>query len=118
MNTNSTVTNATPVTTSAGCGRAITDAEFKKQLKTITDAGFDETKLKMAKMLVDGNCLNAAQVKTVMDAFGFDESKLDFAKYAYHKVLDLANYLTVTEALDFDASKDELLDYINANKRK
>ena len=46
--------------------------------------------------------------------FSFEDSKLDFAKYAYERTYDIDNYYKVNDAFTFESSVDELNEYIQA----
>lgn len=100
-----------PVAT-AGCMRAMDPADFQDAKKSIADKGFEETKLTLAKQIGGSNCFNSAQVKELMGIFGFEDSKLDFAKFAYDHVVDVNNYYKVNDAFGFSSSVDELNKYI------
>jgi Domain of unknown function (DUF4476) len=74
--------------------------------------GFDNTRLVIAKHIVDVNALTAIQVKEMARLFSFDNSKLDFVKYAYTKTIDKNNFVLVCDAFSFGSSKEQLIDYI------
>ncbi len=75
---------------------------------------FEDTKMTMAKQVGSGRCFTVAQVKGVMGLFSFEDSKLDFAKYAYERTYDIDNYYKVNDAFTFESSVDELNEYIQA----
>ena len=54
------------------------------------------------------------QVKGIMGVFGFEDTKLDFAKYAYERTYDIGNYYKVNDAFSFETSVEELNEYIQA----
>lgn len=101
-----------PTVVSAGCGTAMAAADFEDASESISSKGFDETKLTLAKQIAGSNCLSTAQVKAVMELFGFEDSKLDFAKFAYDHVSDRNNYYKVNDAFGFSGSVDALNSYI------
>lgn len=94
------------------CRSAMPAAEFDKAKGSIQAKGFDETKLTLAKQIAGGNCLTSEQVKAVMGLFGFEDNKLDFAKFAYDRVYDQGNFYKVNDAFSFSSSVDELNTYI------
>ena len=98
--------------TVAGCGQPMSSSDFADAIASINDKGFDETKLTLAKQIGSSNCLSTAQVKQVMGLFGFEDSKLDFAKFAYDHVTDRNNYYKVNDVFGFSSSVDELNKYI------
>jgi hypothetical protein len=87
-------------------------ASFVKAKQTIESKGFDDTKLSTAKQVVKANCLTTDQIIEVMTTFGFEESRLDFAKYAYDFCFDQNNYYNVSQGFTFDSSTEELNEYI------
>lgn len=101
-----------------GCvGRyAIAAKDFSNALETVKNQSFDETKLKTAKQIATANCLNVNQIVQIANVFGFEESKLDFAKYAYDYCVEPKNYFNLNNIFSFSSSVDELTDYIQ-NKR-
>lgn len=92
-------------------GRAMKQADFTAAKKTITDSKFDGTKLTTAKSITTANCLNADQVVAICNLFSFEESKLEFAKFAYKYTIDPKNYFKVNNVFTFDASKEELSNF-------
>lgn len=94
------------------CTRSMDDASFGKAKQTIASKGFDETRLSTAKQVAKANCLTTEQIVLVMKIFGFDETRLEFAKYAYDYCFDQNNYYTVSEGFSFDSSTEELNQYI------
>jgi len=78
---------------------------------------FEDSKLTLAKQVINSNCLLSVQVKEVMQIFTYEESKLDFAKYAYGRTYDIGNYYKVNDSFTFESSIDELNSYINSYSR-
>jgi len=85
---------------------------FKSAKKTIADATFEDTKLSAAKAILSSNCLLAEQVIQVCHLFGFEETKLKFAKLAYPKTTDQGNYSKVASVFTFNSSKTSLNNFI------
>lgn len=97
---------------SSGCnGYPMAPGDYKSAKSTIEQASFEESKLSTAKEIAGSNCLYAAQVAEICRLFGFENTKLDFAKYAYRRCIDPQNYFKVNNVFDFDASKTELSKY-------
>ncbi len=94
------------------CTRSMDDASFGKAKQNIASKGFDETRLSTAKQVAKANCLTTEQIVEIMKVFGFDETRLDFAKYAYDYCFDQNNYSNVSEGFSFDSSAEELNEYI------
>ena len=93
------------------CLNPMSNPDFQSAKASINNTGFDETKLKNAKSVVSNNCMYASQIADVCRLFGFDETKLDFAKYAYKYCFDKKNYFKVNDVFSFDASKEELSNF-------
>ncbi|MCB9336368.1 MAG: DUF4476 domain-containing protein [Flavobacteriales bacterium] len=97
-----------------GCdGLPMTDTDFAKAKQSIEAKDFSESRLTLAKQIANSNCLRAEQVKQIMELFDFENTKLEFAKYAYSRTYDIGNYYQVNDAFDFESSVDELNEYIN-----
>ena len=97
-----------------GCnGRyAMATKDFSNALGTVKNQGFDETRLKTAKQIAAANCLSVNQIVQIANVFGFEESKLDFAKFAYDYCVEPKNYFNLNNIFSFSSSVDELTDYI------
>jgi len=100
-----------------GCALPMSDADFKDALKSITSKTFEDSKLAIAKQVTSVNCLLASQVKEIMMLFSFEDSKLQFAKYAYTYTYDIGNFFKVNDAFNFEMSIDELNEYISKLKK-
>jgi hypothetical protein len=94
-----------------GCNVAMSNANFDEAKRTVANNGFDETRLSTAKQIIASNCLNTNQIVSLLKIFSFEESKLDFAKYAYDYCTDRNNYFKVSNAFSFESSKTELNNY-------
>jgi hypothetical protein len=51
----------------------------------------------------------------MMGQLDFEDTKLQYAKFAYNKTYDIGNYYKLNDAFDFSSSIDELNAYINRN---
>jgi hypothetical protein len=101
----------------AGCQYPMDWGSFKSAKATVASASFEETKLSTAKSILAANCFNTDQVVQVCQLFGFEQSKLDFAKFAYSKTTDPGNYFKVGNVFSFDASKTDLNNFISNGGR-
>ena len=120
--TTTTTTSYSNTTTSTGgynnqpassCLNPMDMGSFKSAKQTISSAGFEDTKYSTAKSVITSNCLSTEQVIQVCKLFGFEETKLKFAKEAYFRTTDPGNYFKVGNVFSFDASKTDLNDFIN-----
>ncbi len=117
--TNTTVTDAYVMdgyNGKIGCPWPLTDADFQEAKKTIKDKAFDDTRLGLAKQIIQSNCMFADQVRDLVELMSFDDTQLELAKFAYPYTYDIGNYFKVSQAFDFESSVEELNEYI-ANYR-
>lgn len=99
-----------------GCPMPMNDADFAGVKSSISSKSFEDSKLTVAKQVIQANCLLSGQVREIMMLFSFENNKLDLAKYAYGFTFDLGNYFKVNDAFQFESSIDELNQYINTRK--
>lgn len=93
---------------------AMSPKDFSNALATVKNQNFDETTLKTAKQIASANCLNVNQIIQLVKVFSFEESKLDFAKYAYDYCVDPKNYFNLNNVFSFSTSVEDLSDYIQS----
>lgn len=95
-----------------GCPWPMNDQDFMQAKQTIASKNFEDSKLSIAKQVINSNCLFSKQVREIMLLFSFEDTRLDLAKYAYGYTYDTGNFFTVNDAFQFESSVDELNDYI------
>ncbi len=95
-----------------GCTLPVSSTEYGKVTSSIKSQSFEETQLKIAKQAIKANCMSTAQIKGICKMFSFEESKLDFAIYAYTFCTDKNNYYTLNDVFSFSTSVDSLNDAI------
>jgi len=100
-----------------GCAVPMASGDFESFKNSVSSKSFEDSKMTLAKQVLNTNCLTSAQVREVMGLFSFEETKLDFAKYAYGHTYDLGNYYRVNDAFQFESSIEELNTYINSHQR-
>ena len=74
-------------------------------LQTIENLSFETTKLETGKTIISSNLVSTEQVIEICKHLSFNASKLAFAQFAYAHTLDQANYFSVNNVFDFDASR-------------
>lgn len=100
-----------PVYAPAPCAQMMT-TDYDKAKASINSKSFEDSKMTLAKQITSKNCLSATQVKGIMELFSFEQSKLDYAKYAYDYCWEKNNYYLVNDAFGFESSISELDAYI------
>ena len=86
---------------------------FNMSLSIIEKESFDNSKLSTAKQVASNNPLCVTQIMQICRLFSFEQTKLDFAKYAYRFCVDQNNYFILNDVFSFDSSKDELRKFID-----
>jgi hypothetical protein len=99
-----------------GYGRTISDQDFFAAQRVMERENFDNARLLYAKRISDENWLSAEQVKGLARFFSFDNSRMEFVKYAYSKTTDKGNFSVVCNAFDSGYSKDELMNFIRTGR--
>lgn len=97
-----------------GCGMPMSTTEFNDAKKSIESKSFEDTKMTLAKQVGRDRCFTTDQVKSIMGLFSFEDSKLDFAKYAYERTHDIGNYFKLNDAFTFESSVDDLNNFLQA----
>ncbi|MBL4663537.1 MAG: DUF4476 domain-containing protein [Flavobacteriaceae bacterium] len=96
-----------------GCPWPMDEADFTEAKRTIAAKDWDETKLSLAKQIIQSNCLFADQVRDIAELMEWEENKLAFAKYAYDYTYDIGDYFKVSQIFEWEASTEELNEYIS-----
>ncbi|MDX2002295.1 MAG: DUF4476 domain-containing protein [Chitinophagales bacterium] len=99
-----------------GCPWPMSGPDFEGAKNSIASKSFEDSKLTIAKQIFDNNCLLSSQVKQIMLLFSFEDSRLDFAKYAYGRTYDIGNYYKVNDAFTFESSIDDLNQFIQSTR--
>jgi hypothetical protein len=84
------------------------EGNFQSLIGTINKKSWDEDKLAIAKQATSSNCFTANQVKRIMNTFGWEDTKLDYAKFAYPYCYDKNNYFQVNDAFEWSDSVNKL----------
>jgi hypothetical protein len=111
----------TPVTTTAPapsnqCVFPMGSGDFAAAKKSVEGQSFEEQKLKVAKQILSTNCMNVSQVKEIMALFSFEDTKIDWAEFAYGKTTDPNNYYQLNDGFTYSGSVDKLNEYIESHK--
>lgn len=100
-----------------GCPWPMSNEEFESAKRSIGSQSFKDDKLTIAKQIASANCLVCSQIKDIIGLFSFEDSRLDFAKFAYDHVYDISNYFKINDAFSFSSSVSELNSYIQRKQR-
>jgi hypothetical protein len=91
---------------------AVCVTDFNIGCRSIRSFGYDSDRLRSAKRFVRNNYVSSHQIADMMRMFSFESTKLEFAKYAFHRTCDVQNYGTVFNHLGFNSSRRDLDCYI------
>ena len=100
--------------TSSRCATAMSAVDFKDAQESIKSKSFEDSKLTIAKQISKNSCLTSEQIRDIMKVFSFEETKLDFAKYAFDYVFNPGNFYKVNEAFTFEMTIDELNEFLES----
>lgn len=100
-----------------GCAYPMSPEDFAAAKQSISSKSFEDSKLSIAKQVFMSNCLLSSQVREIMQLFSFEDTKLDFAKFAYGLTFDPGNYFKVNDAFQFESSIDDLNEYITGHRK-
>lgn len=101
---------------SNGYGRAVSYESFQTMKQSLRRENFENTRLTLAKQMMERNYFEAAQVREMLQLFSFDSNKLELAKYAYRNTVDKNNYYAVNDVFSFSSSREELSRYISTGR--
>ncbi|MEC3877554.1 DUF4476 domain-containing protein [Chryseobacterium salviniae] len=87
---------------------------FQEFMDTMKDrAWFDDKKLAFINQQGRHAMFTSEQIAVLVKELSFDKNKLALAKLLFPKCVDKQKYFIVGEALDFESSRRELMDYIS-----
>jgi hypothetical protein len=96
-----------------GCAVPIAPAEFDRMVSSVKNKSFEATMAETAKTITKKTCLTVSQVEEMIDVFSFENTKLDYLKFAFKYTYDMDNYYRVADKLTYSNSQSELLKYID-----
>jgi hypothetical protein len=100
-------------TTSLGrCSYPVDNSEFADIKISLNKKTFEDSKLTLAKQIAKSKCFTSAQIRDIMGMYDFEDTRLEFAKYAYEYVYDPDNYYLVNDAFQFEMTIEELDEFI------
>jgi hypothetical protein len=128
--TTTTTTTSSSSTTSTGtttpvysapppsnqCVFPMSSSDFSAAKKSVEGQSFEEQKLKVAKQILNTNCMSTSQVKEIMALFSYEDTKVDWAEFAYGKTTDPNNYFQLNDGFTYSSSVDKLNAYIESHK--
>ena len=98
---------------SQGCENkpAMNSGDFNSAMTSVKKQNFDDTRVKVAKQIVAANCMNVNQIKQIANTINFEETKLDFVKFAYDYCTEPKQYFKVNDIFSFSSNVEDLTEY-------
>ena len=103
------------ISSSGNCSSPMTSFDFDDAKTAIDEKTFDDSKMTLAKQITRSNCLTSDQVRNIMKALEYEDSRLEYAKFAYDYVYDPNNYYKVNSAFEFEMTIEELEEFLENN---
>lgn len=94
-------------------GRAVSYETFQSMKQSLRRENFENTRLTLAKQMMERNYFETAQVREMLQLFSFESNRLELAKLAYRNTVDKNNYYSINDVFSFSTSREELSRYIN-----
>lgn len=91
---------------------AMHPAHFREAKATVAAQAFEDSKMHVARQIAVSNSLTSQQVYELMTLFAFEDTRLDFAIFAYRYVYDPGNYFLTHRAFRFSSSAERLSEAI------
>lgn len=94
-----------------GC-YAMSRPDFNQALESIKSKTFSDSKLTLAKQITKGNCLTSGQVAHITSLFDFEDTRLEYAKFAYSYCFNPENFWKVNNSFQFESTIEDLDEHI------
>lgn len=109
------IDNVVPVTANSGTisGDGILSTQQMDELQLLTaEHATDIEKLKLLKSSLKGKKYYTTQVRNIAHWLAFEESKLDFLKWAYNSTIDKAEYGKLEDVFSLEENKDQFKKFV------
>jgi hypothetical protein len=107
--------NTTNSNFGSGLPQIISTDAFPQFLQQLDQESFDSKKLDISKKYVDKTMLTASQIAEIAKKYEFDSYRLDWAKHAYKRCIDPANYFLLKPIFTFQSNYHALEKYVEEN---
>ncbi|MDQ3291456.1 MAG: DUF4476 domain-containing protein [Bacteroidota bacterium] len=95
------------------CRNILEKLQVDRLLQSMAARNSESSKESIARQALSQNSVLAEDLKDILEQFQYENTRLEFAKFAYNATCDRRNFYLVNEAFTYDASIRELEDYIN-----
>lgn len=94
----------------------ISTTDMNNIVKTLKNEDFDSYRIKIARMIVNGNLFTARQIADMANTFSFDSYRKEFLLYAYDNCVDTQNYTVAVNTLSSRSSRNSLMDQLSRRR--
>lgn len=94
----------------------ISTTDMNNIVKTLKNEDFDSYRIKIARMIVNGNLFTARQIADMANTFSFDSYRKEFLLYAYDNCVDTQNYTVAIKTLDYRSNRSQLMDELSRRR--
>ena len=92
-----------------GCpGPLMNSGQFQNALRSVQDRSFADEQKTVMRQVLRNNCVSVAQVTQMLNAFSFEDDKLEMAKFAFQSTHDIGNFYQLNNAFKFSSSTEKL----------
>lgn len=95
---------------------AASPEDVQLMLTAIKGQNFEDKKLELAIVFVRIKPVTVEGLRTLVEAFNFDDSRLEFLKQAYTMCPNKERYFTLYDVFSFQTNGDKLLEYIGLER--
>jgi hypothetical protein len=94
----------------------MSSGRFEQVLQQVRKSSFESSKLSIANQAIRDNKITVAQMVSLLNEFNFENTKLQFAKDNYRRVVDPKNYFLVNDVFTFESSKEDLNNFLSSQR--
>lgn len=95
---------------------AASPEDVQLMLTAVNGQNFEDKKLELAIIFVRIKPVTVEGLRTLVEAFNFDDSRLEFLKHAYAMCPNKERYFTLYDVFSFQTNGDKLLEYIGEKR--
>lgn len=108
--------SAVPTIQTLNCTSVMSDTDFKAALSQISKASLGGGNIKMAANMLNNNCVNLSQAKSLIATSSFDDDKLTLAQMAYVNCTEKNKYYLLSDQFSFSSTRDKFNDFLLQKK--
>ena len=89
-------------------------SEFAQLYNTVKNASYDSERIQAVAIVTPSTMFTTEQIRQIMKALSFDDSRLVCAKIMSQRVLDMQNIHLLVDTFSFNSSKEKFYDFISS----